>query len=89
MSLSKEENKEIIKKFGRNENDTGSSSVQVALLTHRIKTLSKHFSQHQHDHHSRLGLLKMVSARRKFLAYMKKRDLQQYRKLISDLGLRS
>lgn len=88
MSLSKEENKEIIKKFGRDENDPGSSSAQIALLTHRINALSNHFAQHKHDHHSRRGLLKMVSARRKFLAYMKKRDLQGYRKLVSELGLR-
>ena len=89
MSLTKEENSKIIKEFSLHDNDTGSSNVQIALLTHRINALGQHFAQHKHDHHSRLGLLKMVSARRKFLAYLKKKDLHHYRKLVSELGLRS
>ncbi len=86
--LSIEGKKEIIKKYGKDENDTGSSRVQVALLTARISYLTEHFKEHKHDHHSRLGLMKLVGSRRRMLGYIKKKDIAQYRDLIKDLGLR-
>jgi len=79
---------EIIKKFGRCENDTGSPEVQVALLTERINTLQEHFKVHKKDHHSRRGLLKMVGQRRGLLKYLSKQDIERYRALIKELGLR-
>lgn len=75
MSITAEQKQEIIKKYGRTEGDTGSAEVQVALLTARITNLSDHFKTNIHDHHSRQGLLKMVSGRRKMLDYLKKRIL--------------
>ena len=78
----------IIKKYGRNEQDTGSPEVQIALLTHRINHLTDHLKVHKKDHHSRRGLLKMVGQRRGLLKYLMKNDIQAYRNLISDLGLR-
>lgn len=88
MSITLEQKKEIIKKHGRSEGDTGSAEVQVALLTARIMNLSDHFKANTHDHHSRQGLLKMVSGRRKMLDYLKKTDINRYRDLIAELGLR-
>ena len=88
MSITAEQKQEIIKKYGRTEGDTGSAEVQVALLTTRITNLSDHFKTNIHDHHSRQGLLKMVSGRRKMLDYLKKTDINRYRDLIADLGLR-
>ena len=88
MSITAEQRQEIIKKYGRTEGDTGSAEVQVALLTARITNLSDHFKTNIHDHHSRQGLLKMVSGRRKMLDYLKKTDINRYRDLIADLGLR-
>ncbi|AFI84134.1 30S ribosomal protein S15 [Methylophaga nitratireducenticrescens] len=88
MSITAEQKQEIIKKYGRGEGDTGSAEVQVALLTARITNLSDHFKTNIHDHHSRQGLLKMVSGRRKMLDYLKKTDINRYRDLIADLGLR-
>ncbi len=88
MSLSAEQTQEIINKYQRSENDTGSAEVQVALLTARITNLSEHFKNNAHDHHSRQGLLKMVSGRRKMLDYLKKKDITRYRELIASLGLR-
>jgi small subunit ribosomal protein S15 len=88
MSLSNEQTQEIINKYQRSENDTGSAEVQIALLTARITNLSDHFKTNTHDHHSRQGLLKMVSSRRKMLDYLKKKDITRYRDLIADLGLR-
>jgi len=88
MSITAEQKQEIIKKYGRTEGDTGSAEVQVALLTARITNLSDHFKTNIHDHHSRQGLLKMVSGRRKMLDYLKKTDIYRYRDLIADLGLR-
>lgn len=79
---------EIIKKYQLHEEDRGSAPVQVALLTARINELRKHFDQHKKDHHSRRGLLKMVGRRRRLLEYLKRTDLERYRGLISDLGLR-
>ncbi|HAQ40792.1 30S ribosomal protein S15 [Anaeropeptidivorans aminofermentans] len=80
--------KDIIKEFGRNELDTGSSEVQVALLTERINHLTEHLKVHKEDHHSRRGLLKMVGRRKGLLDYIKKNDVVKYRELIAALGLR-
>ncbi|AGX42446.1 30S ribosomal protein S15 [Clostridium saccharobutylicum DSM 13864] len=79
---------ELIKKFGRSEGDTGSPEVQVALLTERINTLQEHFKVHKKDHHSRRGLLKMVGQRRGLLNYLADQDIERYRTLIKELGLR-
>lgn len=79
---------EIIKKYGRSEGDTGSPEVQVALLTERINTLQEHFKVHKKDHHSRRGLLKMVGQRRGLLNYLAEQDIERYRTLIKELGLR-
>lgn len=78
----------IIKKFQLHDEDRGSAPVQVALLTARINHLRRHFDDHKKDHHSRRGLLKMVGRRRRLLEYMKKTDLDRYRSVIADLGLR-
>ena len=79
---------EIIAKFKQSENDTGSVQVQVALLTERINHLTEHLKTNHNDKHSRRGLLKMVGKRKGFLQYLKDRDIEAYRKLIADLGLR-
>ena len=79
---------EIIEKFGRTPNDTGSPEVQIALLTARITMLTDHLKMHKKDHHSRRGLLKMVGQRRGLLDYLKKTDLEGYRALIEKLGIR-
>jgi len=83
-----EQKQTIIEKFGRGENDHGASSVQVALLTGRIEELTDHFRSHPKDHHSRRGLLKMVGRRRRLLNYLRRTDLERYRWLIQELGLR-
>ncbi len=88
MVLSVEEKKNVIEKFRQHENDTGSPEVQVALLTNRIQYLTEHFKQHKHDFHSRNGLLKLVGQRRKLLSYLRKKDVNRYRELISSLKLR-
>ncbi len=80
--------KEIIESYKIHAKDTGSAYVQIALLTERINQLSKHFEVHRKDHHSSQGLLKMVSTRRRLLAYLKKNDIKKYEELISKLGLR-
>ena len=79
---------EIIEKFKTHESDTGSSEVQIALLTDRIQYLTEHFKIHNKDHHSRQGLLKLVGQRRSLLDYLKKKDIQKYRSLIQELGIR-
>ncbi|MBK5229657.1 MAG: 30S ribosomal protein S15 [Thermoleophilia bacterium] len=79
---------EVVGKFGKDVADTGSTQVQVALLTERINHLTEHLRAHKKDHHSRRGLLKMVGKRRRLLDYLRNRDLDGYRKLIADLGLR-
>jgi small subunit ribosomal protein S15 len=89
MSLIAEEKAQILQEYRLSDSDTGSCEVQVALLTGRIKKLTGHFKAHKHDHHSRRGLLRMVSQRRKLLAYLKKKDLARYQDLIKRLGLRS
>lgn len=88
MAQSTGKKSEIIEKFKIHPSDTGSSSVQIALLTDRIKYLTEHFKVHSKDHHSRQGLLKLVGQRRSLLDYLKKKDVQQYRTLIQELGLR-
>ena len=86
--LTSNDKQDIIKKFKIHERDTGSSKVQIALLTKRINDLTEHFKVHPKDHHSRRGLLKMVGQRRRFLTYIKKKDPAQYTVLIQELGLR-
>ena len=88
MTLTKEDTAKIVKKFGKSETDTGSSEVQVALLTERIVYLTEHLKTHKHDHHSRRGLLMLVGQRRRLLDYFAKKDLEGYRALIKKLGLR-
>jgi len=88
MSLSSEAKAKIVVDYSRGESDTGSPEVQVALLSARISDLTEHFGEHKKDHHSRQGLLKMVNKRRKLLDYLKSRDQDRYRELISRLGLR-
>jgi len=88
MNLTKDETLEVVKKFGKDEKDTGSAAVQIALLTKRIEDLQGHFKTHKKDNHSRTGLLQIVSDRKKLLAYLKKSDLQAYTKLVKDLKLR-
>ena len=85
MSIDREA---VIQKYQLHENDRGSARVQVALLTERINYLTGHFKGHPKDHHSRRGLLKMVGQRRRLLDYIRRNDLEQYRQLIADLGLR-
>jgi small subunit ribosomal protein S15 len=85
MTINKQE---IIEKYGRNATDTGSPEVQIALLTARITSLTEHLKSHQKDHHSRRGLLKMVGQRRGLLNYLKNKDINKYRELINELGLR-
>ncbi|MDA3979631.1 MULTISPECIES: 30S ribosomal protein S15 [Gallibacterium] len=88
MSLSTEEKAKIVAEFGRDAKDTGSSEVQIALLTAQINHLQEHFSVHKKDHHGRRGLLGMVSRRRKLLDYLKRSNLESYSNLINRLGLR-
>jgi len=85
MAIVKED---IIKKYQLHDTDRGSEPVQIAILTARIDDLRDHFDKHRHDHHSRQGLLKMVGRRRRLLEYVKGKDIEQYRELIKDLGLR-
>ena len=86
--MTKERKQEIIKTYRRDENDTGSPEVQIALLTERINELTEHLKVHVKDNHSRRGLLKMVGKRRNLLNYLKKKDVQRYRDIIEKLGLR-
>lgn len=88
MSLNTEEKGKIVKEYGQSANDTGSPEVQVALLSANISNLSAHFETHKKDHHSRLGLLRMVNQRRKLLDYLKNKDQERYKTLIKRLGLR-
>lgn len=88
MALTVADREAIIQEHKRSDNDTGSTEVQVALLTARIKDLTEHFKTHIHDHHSRQGLLRLVNQRRSLLDYLKRKDVQRYRDLIAKLGLR-
>ena len=88
MVLDVEKTKEIIEQFRIHDTDTGSPEVQIALLTERINYLTEHFKTHKKDHHSRQGLLKLVSLRRSLLDYLKRNDTERYRTLIKELGIR-
>ena len=88
MSLTAEAKREIVAKHGRGDADTGSTEVQVALLTARINELTEHLREHKKDHHSRRGLLMLVGKRRRLLRYLERSDLERYRALVADLGLR-
>jgi small subunit ribosomal protein S15 len=88
VTLTQERKQEIVEKFGKEPNDTGSAEVQIALLTQRINDLTGHLRANGKDHHSRRGLLMLVGRRRRFLRYLQKKDLEAYRGLIRELGLR-
>ena len=88
MPLTKEQTAEISAKFARSPGDTGSADVQIAVLTASINQLTEHLRVHKKDHHSRRGLLLQVGQRRRLLGYLQRKDLERYRKLINDLGLR-
>ena len=88
MPLTKVKKAEIITKFGKNEKDTGSIEAMIAMLTERINVLTNHFQTHKKDHHSRRGLLKLVGQRRRLLNYLMRRDIDRYRSLIEELGIR-
>ena len=88
MTLTQEDKREVVERFGKDPNDTGATEVQIALLTRRINDLTEHLRAHKHDHHSRRGLLMLVGRRRRFLNYLQKKDLERYRTLIRELGLR-
>jgi small subunit ribosomal protein S15 len=88
MTLTVEEKREVIQQFGKDEADTGSPEVQIALLTRRINHLTEHLREHKGDHHSRRGLLMLVGQRRRLLNYLGRKDLDRYRGLIKELGLR-
>jgi len=88
MVLQSEQKQGVIQKFQKHEKDTGSTQVQIALLTERITYLTEHFKMHKKDHHSRRGLLKIVNQRRKLLEYLKQKDAEQYKTIIKELNLR-
>ena len=88
MSITVESKREIVQKHGKSENDTGSPEVQIALLSARISHLTEHLREHKHDHASRRGLLMLVGQRRRLLNYLGRKDLDRYRALIAELGLR-
>jgi len=88
MSVTAERKRELVSKFGKGEADTGSAEVQVALLTERINELTEHLRSHKIDHHSRRGLLMLVGRRRRFLNYLQRSNLESYRSLVKELGLR-
>jgi len=88
MALTNEEKQALIKEFQLHDSDTGSPEVQIAILTKKINYLTEHFKQHPKDHHSRRGMLKMIGQRRSLLNYVKSKDIERYRKIISVLGIR-
>lgn len=88
MPITKEQKQEIVKKYGKNPNDAGSPEVQIAMLTANINSLSEHFDAHKKDHHSRVGLLKMVGKRRRLLDYLMEKNIERYRKIIGELDIR-
>ncbi len=88
MPLTKEQKSGLASKYGRGPNDTGSADVQIAILTASINQLNEHLKIHKKDHHSRRGLLMQVGQRRRLLSYLQNKDIERYRKLIGDLGLR-
>jgi len=88
MTLTQERTRELVEKFGSGPQDTGKTEVQIALLTERINDLTEHLRAHTKDHHSRRGLLMLVGRRRRFLNYLQRSDLERYRSLVRELGLR-
>jgi len=88
MSITKEKRLELVKKYGEKETDSGKTEVQIAILTTRISNLTEHLKTHKKDHHSRRGLLKLVGKRRSLLDYLKKNELERYRSIIKELGIR-
>ena len=88
MTLTKERKQELVEKYGEDAGDTGKAEVQIALLTERINELTEHLRTHRKDHHSRRGLLMLVGRRRRFLNYLQRTDLERYRTLVRELGLR-
>ena len=88
MTVTSERKRELVGKYGRSEDDTGSAEVQVALLTERINELTEHLREHTKDHHSRRGLLMLVGKRRRLLRYLERSDVERYRTLVAELGLR-
>lgn len=88
MTMSAEQKQSIIDEYGKDSKDTGSTEVQIALLTARISDLTPHFQSHKKDHHSRQGLVRLVNQRRKLLDYLKSKNVERYRELIARLGLR-
>ena len=88
LSISKERTRELIAEYGKNENDSGSPEVQVAILTERIRNLTEHLKVHKKDNHTRRGLMKLIGKRRGLLKYIKKRDIDEYRALVKRLGIR-
>lgn len=88
MALTKEKKAEIVKKFAKGKNDTGSAEVQIAILTEEINTLTEHFKEHNKDNHSKRGLMKKVGQRRNLLKYLRETDVTRYREIIKLLGLR-
>ena len=89
MALDSAKKREIIAKFGNNENDTGSPAVQIALLTERINEINEHLQKHKHDHSSRLGLLKLVGQRKRLMRYLKNTNLTRWNIIKADLGIRN
>lgn len=87
-SISKERVAELMKEYGKNEKDSGSAPVQVAILTERIRNLTEHLKSHKKDHHTRTGLMKLIGKRRRLLAYIADNDIEEYRALIKKLGIR-
>ena len=88
MSINKEVKKDLISKFSKNDKDTGSAEVQIAVLTERINNLIEHFKNHKHDNHSKRGLVALVNNRKKLLSYLSKKDNEKYMKLIKELNIR-
>ena len=88
LSISKEKTAELIKEFGKSDNDSGSAEVQVAILSERIRNLTEHLKSHKKDNHTRRGLMKLIGKRRGLLKYIKNRDIEEYRALIKRLGIR-
>jgi small subunit ribosomal protein S15 len=88
MALTKEMKTDIVKKYGKDGRDTGTPEVQIALLTARINDLTPHFDKHLKDHHSRVGLLRLVGKRRRLLDYLQEKEIERYRKIITDLQIR-
>lgn len=88
MPISKDQKAELVKKYGKGPTDTGTPEVQIAILTTHINQMSPHFDLHKKDHHSRLGLLKLVGKRRRLLDYLMQKDIERYRKIIKELDIR-